>query len=59
VKLFKNNHNAAVLFVNYKDTIDKPSETAEKVKQFLGLKLNTKNMALVVDPSLYREKKAN
>ncbi len=55
----KDNHNAAVLFINYKDTIEKSSEVAEKIKQFLGLKLNTEKMAAVVDPDLYRVKKSN
>ena len=53
---FKTNHNAAVLFVEYKDVLDKPLETAEKVGKFLGVDMDVQKMAAVVDKSLHREK---
>jgi hypothetical protein len=52
----KSNYNVAYLYVNYSDAIENPMETAKKVQQFLGLDMNLKNMAAVVDKSLYREK---
>jgi predicted AlkP superfamily phosphohydrolase/phosphomutase/tetratricopeptide (TPR) repeat protein len=53
---FKSNHNVAVLYINYKDAIEKPLETAKKVEQFLNAKMDVEKMASVVDMSLYREK---
>ena len=52
----KSNHNAAVIYINHKDAIDNPNETAEKIRQFLGTDLNTSKMASVIDKNLYREK---
>jgi predicted AlkP superfamily phosphohydrolase/phosphomutase/tetratricopeptide (TPR) repeat protein len=52
----KNNHNAAVLFIEYTDAVEKPLETAKKVQQFLGIDMDITKMASVVDKSLYREK---
>jgi len=54
----KSNHNAAVLYVNHQDAINNPFETAEKIKQFLGIELDIVKMASVIDKSLYREKKS-
>jgi hypothetical protein len=53
---FKTNHNASVLYINHSEAIDKPLETAKKVQQFLGIDLDVKKMASVVDKILYREK---
>jgi predicted AlkP superfamily phosphohydrolase/phosphomutase/tetratricopeptide (TPR) repeat protein len=53
----KANHNAAVLYINHQDAINNPVDTAEKVKQFLGIDLDIVKMASVIDKKLYREKK--
>ncbi len=53
---FKSNHNVAVLFINHNDAIEKPLETAQKVQQFLGIKMDVEKMAGVIDKALYREK---
>jgi predicted AlkP superfamily phosphohydrolase/phosphomutase/tetratricopeptide (TPR) repeat protein len=53
---FKSNHNAAVLYVNHTDAIENPAETAQKVQQFLGIKMDIGKMAAVVDKKLHREK---
>ena len=45
-----------VLYINYKDVIENPSQEAELVNQFVGNTLNVKKMAAVVDESLYRNK---
>jgi len=52
----KTNHNASVLYINHIDAIEKPQETAKKVEQFLGIKMDLTKMASVVDSSLHREK---
>ncbi len=51
----KSNHNAAYLYINHRETIDRPLETAQKIEQFLGLSMDTGKMAAVVDKNLYRE----
>jgi predicted AlkP superfamily phosphohydrolase/phosphomutase/tetratricopeptide (TPR) repeat protein len=56
---FKANHNASVLYINHSDAIHNPLDTARKVQQFLGMKMDTEKMAVAIDPSLYREKKTN
>ena len=40
--------------VIYSDTIKDPVNEAKRIRDFLGLKLDVKEMASVVDPALYR-----
>lgn len=51
--------NIESLSVNYHDVIDRPEHEAERVNQFLGSRLNVKNMVEVVDTSLYRNRGGN
>lgn len=48
--------NMEVLYVNYKDIIEQPEEQSENINSFLGLDLDTKNMAEAIDRKLYRNK---
>ena len=48
--------NLAVLYVQYNDIVKSPLKYAKKVNRFLGNTWNYKNMARVVDKSLYRQK---
>lgn len=45
-----------VLRVQYSNVIEKPLEEAERIAAFLELPLDTRKMASVVDPELYRNK---
>jgi hypothetical protein len=47
----------AVLRVSYNDLVARPCEQAERVKEFLGGRLNVEEMVKTVDPSLYRNRK--
>lgn len=46
----------AVLRLNYKDLIERPTEAAEVVNKFLGDRCSVGKMAESVDPSLYRNR---
>jgi hypothetical protein len=50
--------NMTVLRVWYHDLVERPREQAERVREFLGGKADVERMAQVVDPSLYRNRKA-
>jgi hypothetical protein len=50
--------NMEVLYVNYNDTICSPEETAHRVNQFLGNRLDVGEMLKAVDKSLYRQRKS-
>lgn len=47
----------AVLRLPYHDVLNQPKETAEKIKEFLGVELNLEAMIQQVDQSLYRQRK--
>ena len=46
-----------LIYIDYKDVLEKPEEMAQKVQEFIGLELDTKAMAGCVDTSLYRNRK--
>lgn len=48
------NENVDFIFLNYKDVICNPIPVAEDINAFLGLNLNTREMSIAVDNSLYR-----
>ena len=48
--------NVEILYVNYAQTVDNPTATANQLKEFLGDKIDTNKMISAVDKSLYREK---
>ena len=50
--------NFHVLYVNYTDVLAEPLREAERIKAFLGWPLEPAQMTAMVDPSLYRERKA-
>ncbi len=52
----KRQSNVEALFVPYAEVIAHPEEQAENINAFLGNALNVKEMALSVDPDLYRNK---
>jgi sulfotransferase family protein len=49
--------NIAVLRLPYHDVLNQANETAEKIKDFLGVPLNLEAMIQQVDQSLYRQRK--
>ncbi|MBI3733788.1 MAG: sulfotransferase [Chloroflexi bacterium] len=50
--------NIRVLYVSYNEMLADPLAQARSIQQFLGRALDTDAMAGVVDPSLYRNRKA-
>jgi len=49
--------NIDMLYVNYNTMIADPTESLQKVNEFLGSSMDVKVMASVVDKELYRERK--
>jgi hypothetical protein len=49
--------NMQVLFVNYNQILADPLEQLERIRQFLGLPLDTRGMAQIIDPGLYRQRR--
>ena len=58
-KWLDNQKNMRVLYVNYKDILDNPVGNARRINEHLGNCLNTDNMVLAVDTSLYRQRCRN
>ncbi len=50
--------NIEVLYVKYADLISEPEDQSRRISEFLGGKADPKAMATAVDPSLYRNRKA-
>ncbi len=48
--------NFEVLYLDYREALEKPREAAEKIAAFLERKMDLDAMAGVVDPSLYRNR---
>ncbi|MDX1461678.1 MAG: alkaline phosphatase family protein [Marinirhabdus sp.] len=46
-----------ILYLDYKDVLENPLETAAQVQKFIGVDLDTDAMASCVDMSLYRNRK--
>lgn len=55
-KWLLNKENMDVLYVNFRDVIDRTDEVARKVINFLGTDADITNMVQVVDERLYRQK---
>ena len=49
--------NMSMLAVNYNAMVESPLPECQRVSAFLGLGLDLEKMALVVDPSLYRNRR--
>ena len=49
--------NIEMLYVNYNTMVADPTESLQKVNEFLGGKMDVQVMAAVVDKELYRERK--
>lgn len=49
--------NVSTLYVHYTDMLNNPMPQVEQINQFMGGWMNTKAMAGVVDPNLYRNRK--
>lgn len=49
--------NIQVLRVNYKEVVEHPVEQAERIRQFLGNRVEVQPMVEAVDPTLYRNRK--
>jgi hypothetical protein len=49
----------AILRVSYNDLVERPATQAERVSDFLGGKADSEKMANTIDPSLYRNRKAD
>jgi hypothetical protein len=45
------------LFLNYRDVINDPGSNSARIRDFLGIDLNTSAMSAVVSPKLYRQRK--
>lgn len=52
----KREPNVEMIYVNYRDVIENPSDAIDKVTSFIGTALNKKAMATAVDKKLYRNK---
>ena len=50
--------NIDFTYVNYSDVINAPCSVAKDIADFLGIDLNTEKMGLVVDGSLYRNRRS-
>ncbi len=50
------NKNVEILMIDYRETIDNPMETAEKIAVFLGKSLDVEAMKSIITPELYRTK---
>jgi Sulfotransferase domain len=50
--------NIKILYVDYKDLIERPQEEAERIGTFLSGAADAEAMAQAVDPLLYRNRKA-
>jgi len=48
--------NFDVLYVRYPDVLNNPAKEAERIQQFLGVRMNLTEMARPVDPALYRNR---
>ncbi len=48
--------NVDVLYISYNDVVQSPANSAETIDRFLDGRLDAKEMARVVDPSLYRQR---
>jgi len=46
-----------ILYIDYKQILEKPEEMAKKVQEFIGKDLDVEAMASCVDTSLYRNRK--
>ena len=49
--------NFQILYVSYNDILKNPIEQAQRVNRFLGTNLDVEEMAGVVDPNLYRQRR--
>lgn len=49
--------NMDVFYINYNEVLKEPVQHSEKINQFLGNILNTKNMVSVVDKTLHRQRR--
>ena len=54
--LLDENDCFSTLFFRYRQVLESPQAQAKRVADFLGVPLNTDEMAQVVDPSLYRNR---
>jgi hypothetical protein len=52
-----NQGNFSIISVDYKEMIESPIAQSQRVNGFLGGELDIEKMSLVVDPSLYRNRK--
>jgi hypothetical protein len=50
--------NFRVLYINYRDVIDRPLDMAEQINAFLGGNLILTDMAAVADATLYRQRRS-
>jgi hypothetical protein len=49
--------NVSVLYVDYNDLLSNPGVYLERINEFLGGQLDVEKMGVVVDPSLYRQRR--
>jgi hypothetical protein len=55
-KYLQDHDNFKTIYVNYNEMINDPKPTITAVNEFLGGSLDTKAMAGVVEPGLYRQR---
>ncbi len=53
----KRQNHLTVLRVRYNDLVERPREQAERVREYLGDRVDVEQMVQAVDPSLYRNRK--
>jgi hypothetical protein len=52
-----NRHQIPTLVISYADAIEKPTDAAAQVAEFLGSKVDAQAMAAAIDPALYRQRR--
>ena len=56
-KWLKEQSNMKTIYISYNETLEDPKKTAEKISDFVGIKLDIEKMKQIVDPKLYRQRK--
>lgn len=56
-KLLESESRFEIMYINHRDMIDHPRESAQEVNRFLGGRLDSERMAAAVDSRLYRNRR--
>jgi len=56
-KWLKDQSNIEVNYFAYNEILEQPERQVREIRQFVGIELDTSQMAAAIDPSLYRQRK--